>query len=531
MEPLIEIFQDKHQELFSLFIEHLNLTIAAVLAACLIGIPLGFAITRSKKAAAIVIGIANVLQSIPCIALLAFSVPLIGIGAPSAILMVVVYALLPILKNTYMGVMGIDPRLAEVARGMGMNSWQYLRIVEWPLSLPYIMAGVRIATVASVGTMTIAAFAGAGGLGWYINLGLNAQNNYLVLLGAIPASLMAVGLDVYLGWVEKLVTSNIEPEALLSTSSSRKARLQRRVQLAGVTLIALLLLTCPVGSLIHYALQKNSTPRVVIGTANFTEGLLLGTIISDLIEKETNLTVDRRFNLNGEGMGYAALDAGKIDVFTGYSGAVLMNYLHQPLFSKDPQAVMEKTRRLLESEKGIVSSLPLGFANTYVMTVSREAATRYRLRTVRDLMAAAPHLRVGATVDFLQREDGLSAMVKTYKSKGFQSARGLDGTLRYRALAAHEIDVVDAFSTDGLLENIPAQPLADADHFFPPYDAFAMMRKSVVEQHPQLQNVLDQLAGLISEKEMRHMNYLVDVKGEDMETVARNFLREKQLLP
>lgn len=530
MEPLIQIFLEKHQELFSLFIDHLNLTIAAVLVACVIGIPLGFAITRSNKAAGLVIGVANVLQSIPCIALLAFSVPFIGIGAPSAILMVVVYALLPILKNTYMGVTGIDPKLSEVARGMGMNSWEYLRIVEWPLALPYIMAGVRIATVASVGTMTIAAFAGAGGLGWYINLGLNAQNNYLVLLGAIPASVMAVGLDVYLGWVEKLVTSNIEPEALLSTSNSRKARMRRRLQLVGVTVIALVLLSSPVGSLLHQALKKNDSNRIVIGTANFTEALLLGTIVGDLIENQTNLKVERRFNLNGEGMCYAALDAGKIDVFTGYSGAVLMNYLHQPLFSKDPVAVLAKTRELLASEKGISSSGPFGFSNTYVMTVTEDKARQYGLHSVKDLMAAAPHLRIGATVDFMQREDGLSALVKAYKSSGFQSAKGLDGTLRYRALQANEVDVVDAFSTDGLLEKLKAVPMADTDHFFPPYDAFAMMRNVVITEHPQLQEVLQKLNGLISEAEMRHMNYLVDVQGQDIDAVARDFLKEKKLL-
>ena len=194
-DSFIRVFLERRAELGDLFLDHLGMTVAAVVVSLLIGIPLGIRMQRSRALASVLLGAANVLQSIPSIALLAFFVPVVGIGAPSAVLMVIVYALLPILKGTYTGLLGVDPKLLEVARGMGMNEWQRLRRVSLPLAFPYIMSGVRVSAVSSVGTMTIAAFAGAGGLGWFVNVGLNSQSTELVLLGAIPASLTAIGLD------------------------------------------------------------------------------------------------------------------------------------------------------------------------------------------------------------------------------------------------------------------------------------------------------------------------------------------------
>ena len=199
MTDFLALLAAKHSELLRLFIDHMNMTTMAVFISLSIGIPVGIVITHSRLATRIVIGLANIMQSIPCIALLAFSVPFVGIGAKPAIMMVIIYALLPIIKNTYTGIMSIDPKTIEVARGMGLTKWQRMFRIELPLAAPFIMAGIRISAVAAVGTMTIAAFAGAGGLGWFINLGLNSQNVGLVLLGAIPASLMALGIDLLLG--------------------------------------------------------------------------------------------------------------------------------------------------------------------------------------------------------------------------------------------------------------------------------------------------------------------------------------------
>lgn len=203
MSEFLTQFMERRGELLELTIEHMEMTSLAVLASLIVGGLIGIAITKNDKAAAIVIGIANLMQSIPSIGLLAFMVPFVGIGQKPAIIMVVIYALLPIIKNTYTGITGIDPKLLEAASGIGLSKTQQLLRIQLPLALPFIMAGIRISAVTAVGTVTIAAFAGAGGLGWMINMGLNANDANLVLLGAIPACLLALAVDFVLGKVEK----------------------------------------------------------------------------------------------------------------------------------------------------------------------------------------------------------------------------------------------------------------------------------------------------------------------------------------
>lgn len=525
IEQVIALFFERQNEFWDLTFEHLELTIASVLIAGAIAIPLGVAFTLSRRAAAIGIGTANVLQSLPCVALLAFAVPFVGIGAPAAVLMVVVYALLPILKNTCTGVSGVDPKLREVARGMGMTRLHYLRAVALPIAAPQIMAGVRIAAVASVGTMTIAAFAGAGGLGWYINLGLNAQNTALVLLGAIPSSLMAIGMDWLLGRIEALIAAKPAPK------NNPAAVRRRRIAVALASAASLALVMLPVGHAVKTIAFSSDEKPIVVGASSFTEGIILGNILSELIEAKTDLTVDRRLNLNGEGYCYSALENGSIDVTASYSGSVAANFLHLSLKSHDPQAVYDDVKSGLLREKKIAVSAPIGFSNTYVLATSPEAAQKYGLQNLSDLMAVSQSLRIGATITFLTREDGVPALLKHYNAKPFKESLGLDQALRYEALKADEIDVIDAYSTDGLVDTMPVVLMKDADHFFPPYDAFAMMRTETLEAHPSLKGVMDALDGLINESVMRRMNYLVDVEGENAADVARAFLAESGLLP
>ena len=205
-----ELLVSRWPELVTELFRHINMTTLALLISLAIGVPLGILITRNQTAAKIVIGIANVMQSIPSIALLSLAVCFLGIGTVPAILMVFVYAFLPILKNTYTGIMSVDPKNLEVARGMGLTRTRCLFLVELPIAAPFIMAGIRIAAVASVGTMTIAAFAGAKGLGWFINLGLNSLNVEMILLGAVPAALLAY----LLGGLIDLLQKHVVPKGL-----------------------------------------------------------------------------------------------------------------------------------------------------------------------------------------------------------------------------------------------------------------------------------------------------------------------------
>ena len=187
--------------------EHISLAGIAVLLACLVGVPVGFLITNNRKLSKIVVNIANIIQTIPSLALFAFAMPLFGIGARPAIFALFLYALLPIIKNTLIGINNVDPAIIEAAKGMGMSQTQITFKVEIPLAIAVIMGGVRIATVTGIGIATIAALIGAGGLGQLIYQGISMLNYDMILTGAISSAVLALLADFILGIVENKLTS------------------------------------------------------------------------------------------------------------------------------------------------------------------------------------------------------------------------------------------------------------------------------------------------------------------------------------
>src|SRR6185369_14916734 len=206
---LIDFLIRNRSEVLQLTAEHLLLVLIATGAAVVVGVPVGILLTRRTSLAKPVLAFANVLQTIPSLALFGFLIPILGsygIGRVPAIIALFLYSLLPIIRHTFTGINGVDPAVREAARGMGMTDWQMLTQVELPLALTVIVAGVRVATVISVGTATIAAAIGAGGLGTYIFRGLRTVDRTLILAGALPAAIMALGADFALGSLERLLS-------------------------------------------------------------------------------------------------------------------------------------------------------------------------------------------------------------------------------------------------------------------------------------------------------------------------------------
>lgn len=205
-QELVFQFQNRWEDLITNTITHIELVFFSMLLAICVGIPLGILITRVPKLATAVLGGAGILQTIPSLALLGFMIPIFGIGLETAIAALFLYSLLPIIRNTYAGIQDVDRATTEAAKGMGMTGSQILFKVELPLSISVIMAGIRTAAVINVGTATLAAFIGAGGLGDFIFLGITRGNDALVLLGAIPAALLAIILEGFLGLLERWTT-------------------------------------------------------------------------------------------------------------------------------------------------------------------------------------------------------------------------------------------------------------------------------------------------------------------------------------
>ena len=203
---LSDVLQDLLDEGLPLLGEHLVLVLSAILIASAIAIPLGVAVAANPRWRRIAIGIANIGQTIPSLALFGFLIPIPfigGIGQHTAIIALVVYALLPILRNTVTGILGVDPAVRESAVAMGMTDGQILRMVELPLAAPVIISGLRIATVTTIGTATIAAAIGAGGLGVFIFRGIASVDKVQILAGAVPSALLALAADGALSWIEK----------------------------------------------------------------------------------------------------------------------------------------------------------------------------------------------------------------------------------------------------------------------------------------------------------------------------------------
>ena len=202
----INFMKDRADDILILTTQHIQLSVMALIIAIAIGVPLGILIAKFPSTSSFVIGLANAVQAIPSLALLGFLVPFLGIGSTPSMVMIIVYSLLPIIKNTYTGLVNVDKAILEAGKGMGMTEIQLMRMVQLPLALPFIMAGIRIAAVTAVGFTTLAALIGAGGLGQLIFRGISMVNNQMILAGAIPAMILALLIDYILLLVEKLVT-------------------------------------------------------------------------------------------------------------------------------------------------------------------------------------------------------------------------------------------------------------------------------------------------------------------------------------
>lgn len=525
MNEFLNLLIIRRQDIFERLLEHISMTAIAVLISLFIGVPLGIIITKNKFLSNIVIGIANLLQSIPCIALLAFSVPFVGIGEKPAILMVIVYALLPIIKNTYTGLKSIDSKTLESAYGIGLSPLQILFKIELPIAASFIMAGIRISAVAAVGTMTIAAFAGAGGLGWFINMGLIGLNINMVLLGAIPASILALLIDYILASLEEIIT----PEGLKPVEEINKlTKHQLFVKKIIICSISFIIFIIPLGINLNKHFEKDEK-TIVVGTTNFTEVFILGYIYSELIEKNTDIKVIKRFNLNGADFAFSALNNGEIDIFVEYTGTILANFLKKSIVS-DPNVVYQIVYDDLLKNFNILVSKPLGFNNTYVMSTTKEIAKKYNLKNFSDLINVSDNLILGCTSEFIQREDGLLGMEKKFGTN-FKSVKTLNATVRYQAVANGEVDVIDAFSTDALLKKLELVPLKDDLGFFPPFYAVNLINNNLFKKYPELKPLFSKLDGLINDEEMRNMNYMVDIEGKDSREVAHEFLLKNKLIP
>jgi len=267
---------------------------------------------------------------------------------------------------------------------------------------------------------------------------------------------------------------------------------------------------------------------VVIGSKDFTENIILGEMMAQMLEEHTDLKVERKLNMGGTFVNFEALKKGDIDLYADYTGTGLTAQLKMDVIN-DPEEVYNIVQKEFNEQFKIKWLEPFGFNNTYAVAVKRDYADANNLEKTSDLVPLAPNLVFGAEHEFFNRQDGYDGMIQTYGLK-FKDVAKMQVALKYQAIGENKMDVTDAFTTDGQLITYNLKVLEDDKNFFPPYHAAPVVRMDTLEQAPEIEDVLNMLGGQINDEEMQRMNYEAEAEGKDIEKVVKDFLKNKGLI-
>jgi len=472
-----------------LIASHVQLAAAAMALALVIGLPLGLASARKPGLAAVALGFAGLVQTIPGLALLALFYPLLlalsallGGGVPAlgflpALLALTLYALLPILRNVIAGLQGIDPAILQAADAVGMTPRQRLRMVEAPLAAPVAMAGIRTAAVWTIGAATLATTVGYPSLGNPIFAGLQIERWDLVLSGCIAAASLALITDGLLGLIERGIGQR-----------------RRSLSIIGLGLLILgLLLTC-------LPLLRAPERTVTIGAKNFSEQYILARLIGARLEK-AGYHVAYREGL-GSAVAFRALQSGDIDVYVEYSGTLWTGTMGR---SDTPPrgAMLDGIARWMAAGPKTALIGPLGFENAYALAVKPGTG----MTSIADLATKAPNLTLGADLEFLDRPEWRA--IRDAYGLHFKATRAYSPTFMYRALQSGQADAISAFSSDGRIAADHLTVLADPKGAVPHYDAILLASPRRAKDARFLA-ALRPLVNHIGVEDMRSANYSVD---------------------
>jgi osmoprotectant transport system permease protein len=514
----LDFLKQNWPELLTLTREHIFLVLLSTGAAVVIGVPLGILLTRVRSLRTPVLGFANIMQTVPSLALFGLLIPIPfigGIGARTAIIALALYALLPVIRNTVTGILGIDPKIREAAVAIGMTDWQRLKLVVLPLAMPVMLTGIRVAVVISVGVATVAAAVGAGGLGTYIFRGLRQNDNNLLVAGALASAILALLCDFALGQFEK--------------SYAIGERLLARRKFLGFGVTAVLLGVVVTGSFPNFRSDISNSEiagdnrMIVVGSKDFTESIILAEVLAQMLEKK-GLQVTRQFELGGN-LAHDSLLSKQIDVYPEYTGTAYTAILQHPPIT-DPQAVYNQTKNEYAERFHLIVGPPLGFSNDFAILVRGDIARKNNLKTISDAVPLARNWQAGFGQDFMSRSDGYAGFKKAYGFNFAKQPREMDLSLTYRALQAGELDIIAGNSTDGLIAALDLYQLSDDRHYFPPYQAVFIARQDVAET---LTDTFEKLRNVISTDEMRRLNYEVDGNKRLPKDVAADWLRKIKL--
>jgi osmoprotectant transport system permease protein len=482
---------------------HVLLSVAALTLGIAISLPLGILAARNEKLRWPVLAFASLIQTIPGLALLALFYPLLlalsgltsmlfnvsfsAFGFLPSLLALTLYSMLPVLRNTVTGLTGVDAAIKEAATGAGMTRRQALFMVELPLAVPVIMAGIRTAAVWVIGTATLSTPVGQTSLGNYIFTGLQTQNWVFVLFGCIAAAVLAMVVD-----------------QLLALAETGVRRRKRSYLIAGT----LGLLAVVAAAIVPYA--QRASGGYVVGAKTFTEQFILAALIEDQL-RDAGLPATRRDGL-GSTVAFDALLNNEIDAYVDYTGTIWATQMRRTDV-RPREEVLRETKKWLQ-ERGILLLGGLGFENSYALAMKRSRAAELNIKTIADLVRHAPQLSIAADYEFLARPEW-SAVRDAYGLR-FKAQRQMQSTFMYEAVSTGEADVISAFSSDGRIKQYDLVVLEDPKNSLPPYDAILLVSPKRA-QDERLLAALKPLLGAIDVEKMRNASLLAD-RAENKQT-------------
>ncbi len=492
-----EAWQQAFARVPELLAAHVQLSFSALLFAMALCLPLAIWAARAPKVAAIILGFASLIQTIPALALLALFYPVLlglsallgggisALGFLPALLALTLYALLPILRNAVTGLTGVDPAAKQAADGLGMTATQKLRLVEAPLAAPTIMAGIRTAAVWTIGAATLSTTVGQASLGDLIFAGLQTQNWTLVLTGCFASAGLAITVDLLLGLIE------------------RSIRERRKIIAWGATAV--------IGIGLAIALLPMLGARgdvVVIGAKGFSEQFILARLIGSRLE-EAGYEVRYQDGL-GSAVVFQAVAADDIDIYVDYSGTIWTNQMKR---SDTPpgEKMLDEIEKWSAATYGVTMLGALGFENTYAFAVRPEDAASKQLKTLDDLARVSSDFAFGTDLEFLERPEWV--MVQAAYPIRFKEARSFNPTFMYPALSSGEVDVISAFSSDGRIAANGFVVLQDGKGAVPSYEAMLLVAPGR-SGDDEFMNAVKPLVGAITVENMREANYKVDREAD-----------------
>ncbi|AER21828.1 TPA: ABC transporter permease/substrate-binding protein [Streptococcus suis] len=500
---LFETFIERKDEWGIALFEHLRISLLALIIAIAIAVPLGLILSSKKRLTEWSLQITGIFQTIPSLALLGLFIPFMGIGTLPAVVALVIYAIFPILQGTLTGLGEIDPSLEEAATAFGMNKWEKLKKFKLALAMPILMSGIRTASIMIIGTATLAALVGAGGLGSFILLGIDRNDSALILIGAVSSAVLAV----LFGYGIRLLQDK-KPKTIL---------------------LALLVTLFTVGA--SYVPMLNfSTKQLVIAGKLGAEPEILINMYKLLIEDQTDIKVEIKPNFGKTSFLYEALKSGSIDIYPEYTGTITSTLLkNSPMdLSTNPEEVYTYAKEAILEQDGLMYLAPMAFQNTYALAVTEDYAQKNGIEKISDLAKVQQTAVAGFSLEFNDREDGNIGLKNLYNLQ--LNVKTMEPALRYEAIKNGDVQIVEAFSTDSKVVTYKLKILEDDKQLFPPYQGAPLLSKETLEKYPELEQALGVLAGNISTEEMTQMNYAVDMEGKSAEQVAREYLEREGLL-